>query len=290
MAESQIKNIANMNMGQLLKEYSYTRPEKGDFLEAQIMQIEQNRILVDLGAKTDGVVTPREYKKTDPSILDELNEGDHVDVYVLSSPTMLQKPRVSLQRGMERADWDRAKTLMKEGTVAAYEITGKNKGGLLVQFGHLEGFLPASLMPSVSRAPSRKVAETTKSNLVGEEVYLKVIQANSRKKKLIFSAREDQDEITRKRLAELQSGDVVNGIVVNLVDYGAFIDLFGVDGLLHISELEYGRTDHPSDVLNYGDKLEVKILEIDEENQRISLSRKALVDPIDQNTEELQTN
>jgi small subunit ribosomal protein S1 len=290
MTESQMNKLTNMNMGQLLKEYSYTRPEKGDFLEAEIMQIDHDRILVDLGAKTDAVITPREYKQTDEKILKNLSEGDLVDVYVLSSPTMLQKPRVSLQRGMERADWDQAKNLMKEGTVSAYEITGKNKGGLLVQFGHIEGFLPASLMPSVSRAPNRKVAEETKSNLVGEEVYLKVIQADSRKKKLIFSAREDEDEITLKRLANLKPGDVASGIVVNLVDYGAFIDLFGIDGLLHISEMEYGRTDHPSDILNYGDKLEVKILEIDEENNRVSLSRKALVDPMEQDTIELQTS
>ena len=284
MTESQMNKMANVNMGQLLQEYSYTRPEKGDFLEAEIMQIDHDRILVDLGAKTDAVITPREFKRTDESILEGLNEGDLVDVYVLSSPTMLQKPRVSLQRGMERADWDRAKKMMKEGTVSTYEITGKNKGGLLVQFGHIEGFLPASLMPSVSRAPNRKVAEVTKSNLIGEEVFLKVIQADSRKKKLIFSAREDEDEITIKRLSNLKSGDVVSGIVVNLVDYGAFIDLFGIDGLLHISEMENGRTDHPSDILNYGDRLEVKILEIDEENKRVSLSRKALVDPVEQET------
>lgn len=284
MTENQMNKIANINMGQLLQEYSYIRPEKGDFLEAEIMQIDHDRILVDLGAKTDAVVTPREFKRTDESILEDLNEGDLVDVYVLSSPTMLQKPRVSLQRGMERADWDRAKKRMKEGMVSAYEITGKNKGGLLVQFGHIEGFLPASLMPSVSRAPNRKVTETTKSKLIGEEVFLKVIQADSRKKKLIFSAREDKDEITNRRMAELKPGNVVSGIVVNLVDYGAFIDLFGIDGLLHISEMESGRTDHPSDILNFGDKLEVQILEIDEDNKRVSLSRKALVDPVDQDT------
>ena len=275
------ENNTEMSMGQLLQEYSYERPKRGDFIDAEVMQIDENHILLDLGAKTDAIITPNELKNTDEKFLEDLKEGDIVPVYVMRPPTMLRKPKVSLQRGMEKADWDRANQLEENKELIKLEVTGKNKGGLLIKFGHLEGFLPASLMPTVSRAPGRRAAEQVKSNLIGEDIYLYVIQANPRRKKLIFSAREDQNRIVEKRMSELHEGDVVNGIVANLVEYGAFIDLLGVDGLLHISELEWDRTEHPSEILELGEKIEVKILEIDEENERISLSRKALLNPIE---------
>ena len=281
MTDKQINQISGLSMGQLLSEYAYERPEKGDFMDAEVMQIECDRILMDLGAKTDAVVSRGELKRTDDDILEDLSEGDIIQVYVLQPPSMLQKPQVSIQRGLEKTDWDRAEVMEKNGTIEKFTITGKNKGGLLVQFGRLEGFVPASLMPTVSRAPGRKIAEKIKANLVGEEIYLKVIQADARRRKLILSARESEDEIARARMRELEPGTVVNGIVVNLVDYGAFIDLFGVDGLLHISELEWVRTSDPAEVLELGQKLEVKVLDLDPEEERISLSRKALLDPIE---------
>lgn len=207
--------------------------------------------------------------------------GDTVPVFVLRSPGMFQKPRVSLQRGMEKSDWDQAEAIIEEDRVAKYEIIGKNKGGLLIRFGHLEGFLPASLMPTVARVSGRRLTNKIKENLVGESVYLKVIQADAGRKKLILSAREDQNELSRLRMDELQPGDIVTGIVSNLVDYGAFIDLLGIDGLLHISEINYTHIDDPADVLEPGEKIELKIIAIDEEKQRISLSRKALLNPIE---------
>ena len=281
MTDKQINQISGLSMGQLLSEYAYEPPEKGDFMDAEVMQIECDRILMDLGAKTDAVVSRGELKRTDDDILEDLSEGDIIQVFVLQPPSMLQKPQVSIQRGLEKADWDRAEVMMKNETIEKFIITGKNKGGLLVQFGRLEGFVPASLMPTVFRVPGRRIAEKIKANLVGEEIYLKVIQADARRRKLILSARESEDEIARARMRELEPGTVVNGIVVNLVDYGAFIDLFGVDGLLHISELEWVRTTDPAEVLELGQKLEVKVLDLDPEEKRISLSRKALLDPIE---------
>jgi small subunit ribosomal protein S1 len=273
--------MKNKSMSKLLDEYDYNRPRRGQFMDAEIMQIEHDRILVDLGAKTDAVVPVRELKNTDESILEDLTEGDMVPVYIMQPPTMMQKPTVSLQRGIEKQDWNRAEQLLESKEIIQLRIVDHNKGGLLVKFGNLEGFLPASLMPTVARASNREMAEKIKSNLIGERVYMSVIEVKSKADRLIFSARENQDEIKQKMYQELQPGDIRNGIVVNLVEFGAFVDLFGVDGLLHISELGWIRREHPSEVLSLGDKIEVKVLDVDPENGRIGLSRKALINPVE---------
>lgn len=277
------KNGNNTQTGQLmsemLEEYNYERPKKGQFAEAEIMQIDQDRILVDLGGKTDAVVTPREMKKTDESLISDLSIGDIVPVYVLRPPTLMRKPTVSLQRGAEKVDWDQAEDLLERKQITKLKISGKNKGGLLVEFGKITGFLPASLIPTVSRAPGRKYAEKIKSALIGEEIYLSVLEVKPKRKRLIFSAREQEEKIAEKVIQEIEPGDVRKGIVVNLVDFGAFINLFGVDGLLHISEMSWERVEDPADILSIGDKVEVKILKIDQENQQVGLSRKALLDP-----------
>ncbi|MEJ2510689.1 MAG: S1 RNA-binding domain-containing protein [Anaerolineales bacterium] len=273
--------MKNKSMSKLLDEYDYNRPRRGQFMDAEIMQIEHDRILVDLGAKTDAVVPVRELKNTDESILEDLTEGDMVPVYIMQPPTMMQKPTVSLQRGIEKQDWNRAEQLLESKEIIQLRIVDHNKGGLLVKFGNLEGFLPASLMSTVARASNREIAEKIKSNLIGERVYMSVIEVKSKADRLIFSARENQDEIKQKMYQELQPGDIRNGIVVNLVEFGAFVDLFGVDGLLHISELGWIRREHPSEVLSLGDKIEVKVLDVDPENGRIGLSRKALINPVE---------
>jgi len=274
-------SVPSKNMSKLLDEYDYNRPKRGKFMDAEIMQIDHDRILVDLGAKTDAVVPVRELKNTDEAILNDISEGDMVPVYILQAPTRMDKPKVSLQRGIEKQDWDRAEQLLESKKLVQVEIVGSNKGGLLVKLGNLEGFLPASLMPTVARAANREIAEKIKSNLVGESVYMRVIEVNSKADRLIFSVREAQDKIRKRMYKNIQPGDVRNGIVVNLVDFGAFIDLFGVDGLLHISEIGWERLEHPSEALSLGDKIEVMVLNIDPENERIGLSRKALINPID---------
>lgn len=269
------------NMSKLLDEYDYERPKRGQFMDAEIMQIEHDRILVDLGAKTDAVVPVREMKNTDEAILEDLSEGDMVPVYIMQPPTMMQKPTVSIQRGISKQDWDRAEQLLENKELIQLKIIGHNKGGLLVKFGNLEGFLPASLMPTVVRASNREVSEKIKSNLVGERIYLSVIEVKPKANRLILSARKKRSEIKQKVYDDIQVGDIRKGIVVNLVDFGAFIDLLGVDGLLHISELSWMRADHPSEVLSLGDKIEVKVLDIDPENERMGLSRKALINPVE---------
>jgi small subunit ribosomal protein S1 len=288
--EKNIKNIETEHeskhmMTRMLAEYSYERPMKGQFRDAEIVQINEDQILVDLGGKSDAVVPSKEIKKTDESLIAGLSEGDIVPVYVLRPPTLMQKPVVSLQRGVEKADWGRAIKMFETMEIKKLKITGKNKGGLLIEFGRLTGFLPASLTPTISRARNRKMAKKIKANLIDEELFLSVIEVNSNHKRLIFSAKHAKEQIRESIIKNLQAGEVRKGIIVNLVDFGAFIDLFGIVGLLHISEIGWNKPDHPSDVLSLGEKVEVKILKVDEENQQVGLSRKALIDPFDEFTQ-----
>ena len=268
------------SFSKLLDQYDYQRPKRGQFIDAEIMQIEPDHILLDLGGKTDGVVTSKELRRTDQELIDGLSEGDFIPVYILRPPTMMNKSTVSLQRGAEKKDWDRAQALLEDEKPIKLKITGQNKGGLLVKFGLLEGFLPASLCTTVKRAPNRKIAGKLKRALVGQDLYLKVIKANPYRKRLIFSAK--GADIEKREIQDLQVDDVRQGIVVNLVDYGAFIDLFGVDGLLHISELDYFDHSHPSEVLELWEKIEVKVIGVNAEEGRISLSRKALINPLEE--------
>jgi ribosomal protein S1 len=273
------KNTSEKTMNQLIEEYDYKRPQRGQFIDAEITQIEHDRILLDLGAKIDAIVTPQELKKTDEEIIEDLSEGDIVPVYVLHPPNKIFKPTVSLQRGIEKLDWDQAEAVRKSKEIIKLEITGQNRGGLLVKFGNIQGFLPASLMPSGARSSKKDSWKKIKNGLIGEEIYLKIVEVKPHKKRLILSGLEDQKDIIQAVYDDISVGDIKKGIVVNLVEYGAFVFLCGAVGLLHISELEWVELDHPSDMLQVGDKIEVKILEVDVENKRISLSRKALINP-----------
>ena len=276
------KPMSNQKFKQLLEQYDYVRPKKGDFMEAEVLQIDSNRILLDLGLKTDAVVTTNELKKTDEEIVESLNIGDFVPVYVLNPPTMMRKPTVSLQRGLEKKDWDKANELLDNKQLVQATVSGKNKGGLLIKFGKLEGFLPASLTPAISRMNDRKSADQVKRNLIGEDMLLQIIEVNKQRKRLIFSARENPTKIEEQIFYELYPDQVRTGIVVNLVEYGAFIDLLGVDGLLHISEMADDEPKHPGDILEIGDKIDVRITDIDSGNKRVSLSLKGTTETANQ--------
>ncbi len=277
MYTQKTKTKKDVNFAKLLDQYEYERPKKGDFIDAEVMTIENDRLLLDLGGKTDAVVTPKEMKNTDPDLIEELSIGDFVPVYVKMPPTMLNKTRVSLQKGVEKEVWDRAEKLLEENQAIELKVVDKNRGGLLVKFGRVKGFIPASLVPVAARFRNRKLKEKIKSSLIGEKIFLKVIQADSKRNKLIFSMRDASSELEEKRLKQLSAGDIVEGIVVSIEDYGAFVHLNGVDGLLHISEMSWDRVEDVSEIMSVGDKVEVEILDIDPEEKRVKLSRKRLL-------------
>jgi small subunit ribosomal protein S1 len=163
-----------------------------------------------------------------------------------------------------------------------------NRGGVLVQFGRLRGFVPNSHLVVSSQGLNRQQLSQVKSELIGQRLTLKVLEVNQRRRRLILSERLAQNQKRQQLLEGLVEGDVRTGIVRNLVDFGAFVDLGGIDGLIHISELDWAHVEHPGDVLKVGDKVEVYVLDVDREEERIGLSRKRLLpDPWEQVVETL---
>jgi small subunit ribosomal protein S1 len=183
---------------------------------------------------------------------------------------------VSINLGLQGQDWARAQQLLESGEVVEGEITGYNKGGLLVRFGRLEGFLPISHALDIPQGLSGPQRSETMAGLVGTQLGLKVIEVNQRRRRLILSQREAQREwrMTQKErlLDSLKIGDIVPGRVTGIRDFGVFVDIGGADGLIHVSELAWHRIPHPSDILSIGDQINVYVLELDREQQRIALS------------------
>src|SRR5690606_5297131 len=200
-----------------------------------------------------------------------------VNVYVLRPRGNDGEVLVSISKALTREDWEYAAELMEKDKTIDVTVTGFNKGGALVDFGRLRGFIPNSQLMSVPRGASREQQENAKNELIGRSIPVKVIEVNQRRNRLVLSetaARRDQ----RQELLEgLEPGQVVTGRVVKIVDYGAFVDIGGVNGLVHISKLDWQHVNHPSDVLTVGEEIEVRIEDVDVERERISLNRQALI-------------
>ena len=263
------------NFQQMLEDYDYERPSRGDFFDGLILQIDgEYAIHIDIGGKTDAVVTQEEIEHTPHTILSELNEGDVVPVYVIKGSSTTHKPQVSIRKGMEQEDWAHAKRDLEEENLLDVEIIGENKGGLLASYGRLQGFIPNSLAPALGRNNSSDQLREIKQNMIGQTVKVQVIEVEARRQRLILSARAAREELRQDRMDELEVGQVHTGRVVNVVDFGVFVSLDGIDGLVHISELSHEHVGHPSDVCAVGDQIDVQIISIDRDRERIGLSHK----------------
>jgi small subunit ribosomal protein S1 len=264
--------------------YEYDQPDRGDIREAEILLIDDNEIVVDMGGKRDGLVPPQDIERIDPAVLSQLQVGDVVPVYVMNPRDSDGNLIVSINLGMQGHDWTRAEKLLESGEIVEVAVTGFNKGGLLVRFGRLEGFVPVSHaldIPQGLTGPERQDAMVA---MVGQVLGLKVIEVNQRRRRLVFSQRDAQREWRsnqkQRLLDELKVGDIVSGRVTGIRDFGVFVDIGGADGLIHVSELAWHRVPHPSDLVKLGDEINVYVLELDQEKQRIALSRcRTLPDP-----------
>lgn len=264
-------------------DYSYTPPRRGEIREATILQIDEREIIVDLGAKQDGIVPSQDLERMDDIFREALEPGASVPVYVVNPRDQNDNLIVSINMGMQRYDWEKARELLKSQDPADVKVSGYNKGGVLVRWNRLEGFIPSSHLVSANMASDRKDAM---NDLIGSKLGVKVIEVDQDRRRLIFSEREAQKEWRAKRkaqlLAELSEGDVVEGTVTGLRDFGAFVNIGGADGLIHVSELAWHRVDHPRDILGVGDEIKVYVLSLDRQTNRIALSRKRLLsDPWD---------
>lgn len=269
-------------------QFDYRRPRRGEVREAMILDITDNDIIVDIEAKRDGIASARDLELLPDDYRESLEVGDHVPVVVLRPREYTEGVPVSLNKGLQQKDWLRAKSLEESGEVIETEVVDVNRGGVLVKLGRLQGFVPNSHLTSVPRGMRGEQMREAKEDLVGQTVHVVVIEVNQQRRRLVLSERKANRRRREQLLRELTEGEVRTGTVTNLVKFGAFVDLGGADGLIHISELDWQHIEHPSDVVQVGDEVEVYVLSVDRERQRIGLSRKRLLpDPWQQVTERL---
>jgi len=258
--------------------FAYTPPRRGEIRNAIILQIESREIIVDMGAKQDGIVPAQDIERLDADVKSGLVVGAEVPVYVLNPRDQDDNLIVSINMGLQQYDWEKARQLLTSEDVVQVSVTGHNRGGILVRWNRLEGFIPSSHLVSVNLANERSSAW---NEFASKPLGVKVIEVDQDRRRLIFSEREAQKEWRAQQkarlLSELKEGDVVKGTVTGLRDFGAFVNLGGADGLIHVSELAWHRVDHPRDVLKVGDEIDVYVLTLDRGSNRIALSRKRLL-------------
>ncbi len=259
---------------------SFEPPERGQIRIGTIQQIRQNEIIVDLGAKQDGIVQAQDLDRLPSEFRQGLKVGQEVPVYILNNDAD-GNVVASINMGLQKHDWDKAQELLESQDVVTVDVSGHNRGGVLVRWNRLEGFIPTSHMVTVSPGLTGNDRRDTLQDMMGKTLHVKVIEVEPNRRRLIFSEREAQKErrVQEKArlLSELEEGKIVKGVVTGLRDFGAFVNLGGADGLIHVSELAWHRVDHPRDVLRIGQEIDVYVLSLDRETNRIALSRKRLL-------------
>jgi small subunit ribosomal protein S1 len=268
-------------MDKFLQEgYDYKRPRRGDIRRGVVLSVGPKGAILDLGLKRDGTVSDTDLQRLGQDRAASIQVGDEVPAFILKPEGHDGNIPVSLYRARREKDWLEAQELLANGEIWEGEVTGYNKGGLAVPFGKVRGFVPASQIDGFPRRLEPEEKQRRLATLVGQRLLLKVIEVDRRRRRLIFSERAGRRAWRRKQrqrlLNELCEGDVVRGTVSTLRNFGAFVDLGGADGLAHISELSWGRIRHPREVVQVGDKVDVYVLRLDHERNRIGLSLKRL--------------
>jgi small subunit ribosomal protein S1 len=258
--------------GQIVPNYdaTFTLFEEGEVVSGRVVRIDNDEVLVDIGYKSEGVIPSNELsirKNVDPH--DEVELGEEVDALVLTKEDQDGRLIMSKKRARFEKAWRRIEAAAESGTPVEGTVIEVVKGGLIIDLG-VRGFLPASLVDI------RRVANL--DEYMGTKIETKVIELNRSRNNVVLSRRavleEERKEQRQEILDQLQPGMIVEGQISNIVDFGAFVDLNGIDGLIHISELSWSHVNHPSEVLNIGDTVQVKVLDIDRDRQRISLGLK----------------
>jgi len=245
----------------------------GDIVEGVVVRVDPDEVLVDIGAKSEGVISNRELSGRNEAAV-TLAPGERVKVYVLQPEDDEGRVILSLRKARAESIWQAVAEKESEGEILDAEVREQNKGGLIVNIMGLRGFLPSS---QVARQFSGNLME-----LVGTKIPVKILEVNRKRNRLIVSQRAAQDEDRARQREELfeklKVGDLIVGKVSGLTSYGAFVNLGGADGLIHISELSWDRINNVSDMLSVGDEVRVKVIKLDPELSRISLSLRQLSD------------
>jgi small subunit ribosomal protein S1 len=258
--------------GQMVPDYDATITEfsEGDVVTGRVVRIDKDEVLIDIGYKSEGVIPVAELsirRSVDPG--DEVEMGEEVDALVMQKEDADGRLILSKKRARFEKAWKRIEAAAESGEPVDGTVIEVVKGGLIIDLG-VRGFLPASLVDI------RRVQDLEEFR--GQELRCKVIELNRSRNNVVLSRRamleEERREVRQRILDDLAPGKTVTGVVSNIVDFGAFVDLDGIDGLIHISELSWSHVNHPSELLEIGQEVEVKVLDVDRDRQRISLGLK----------------
>jgi small subunit ribosomal protein S1 len=268
-------------MGDLpVEDWDYQQPKRGQIRPGVILSIGEQEIIVDVDAKRDGLVPYADMQRMGAEALADLSVGDEIMVYILRPEDQDGNLLVSLFQARQAQAWQRVGSFLESGEVIETEIIGYNKGGLVAPVQDIRGFIPASQVPGFPQGLRQEERLERLSGLVGEKVQVKVIEFNRRNRRLILSATAAQRQWRKRErerlLDELREGEVRHGVVSSLCSFGAFVDLGGADGLVHLSELSWRRVRHPREVLRVGQEVDVYVLRLDKDRKRIGLSLKRL--------------
>jgi small subunit ribosomal protein S1 len=272
MSTAAIAEASPMESFAALFEESLQRQEMraGEVITAEIVRIDQNFVVVNAGLKSESMIPVEEFHNERGEL--EAKPGDFVLVAIEMLEDGYGATRLSREKAKRIAAWNDLDKAMTDGALVKGLVTGKVKGGLTVMVNGIRAFLPGSLVDT------RPVKDTTPFE--GKEFEFKVIKLDRKRNNVVVSRRAvleaSMGEERQKLLENLQEGTVIKGIVKNITDYGAFVDLGGIDGLLHITDLAWRRVRHPSEVLNVGDEVTAKVLKFDQEKNRVSLGMKQL--------------
>ncbi len=279
--------VENHNMASLLEQegLGIDFPQQGEIRTGVVASKTPSQILVSVGTKSEGVISGKELEAIPPAELARLEIGQEIPVYVINPEDQNGNLVLSYMRAREEVSWQEAEHMLSTKESFHSAIVGFNKGGLIVPLGGLRGFVPASQI-SLSRRASLTgdTPEQRWSKMIGQDIDVCVIEVDRERRRLILSERaastETRESLKERVIDELQEGEIRTGRVTSLADFGAFVNISGADGLVHLSEISWDRIQHPGEVLKVGQEVRVKIISIDREKKRIGLSiRQLLEDP-----------
>ncbi|MDO8671317.1 MAG: S1 RNA-binding domain-containing protein [Dehalococcoidia bacterium] len=279
-AENSIGDMAELfgNDGLGLRPY-----RRGEVIDGTVVRLDRDGILVDIGTKSEGMVPGHEVEALGVDVVSQMRVGDKILVYVVESASQEGQVLLSVDRARNESGWRTIQRHFESGDILEADIVDFNKGGLIANVGGFRGFVPSSQVVSV-RLDLAANADALQDQLIGRTLRLKIIEVNRPRNRVILSERaalqEWRGQQRDRLLSELQPGQLRQGKVSSLCSFGAFIDLGGADGLVHLSELSWGRVDRPSDVLSVGDEVSVIVMGVDAESKKIGLSlRRARPEP-----------
>ncbi|MBM3152117.1 MAG: S1 RNA-binding domain-containing protein [Chloroflexi bacterium] len=273
------------NMEALLQEEGLTLdfPQAGEIRTGVIASISPSQILVSVGAKSEGVITGRELDQISTSEREAFQLGQQITVYVLAPEDANGNIILSYTRAQEQKGWELVEKMLESDEAHEGFVEGYNKGGLIVPVHNLRGFVPASQVSLTRRAgASGETPDQRWAKMIGEPITVRVIEVDRSRRRLILSERaassETRQSLKERVIEELKEGEIYTGRVTSLADFGAFVNINGADGLVHLSEISWDRIQHPSEMLEVGQEVTVKVINIDREKKRIGLSLRVLAD------------